>query len=78
MSEMTLSEIERRPTVCEQAGKDLSDKITATDHTQNEQCFLSSRTLTVRAKHFCYSLSRAARCLIPVFFVQQDFDTPFA
>ena len=32
MSEVTLSEIERRLSVCEQAVKDLSDKITATDH----------------------------------------------
>ena len=32
MSEVTLSEIERRLAVCEQAVKDLSDKITATDH----------------------------------------------
>ena len=32
MSEVTLSEIERRLAVCEQAVRDLSDKITATDH----------------------------------------------
>ena len=33
MSKVTLSEIERRLAVCVQAVKDLSDKITATDHT---------------------------------------------